>query len=159
MSNEKLGVVYGVPSDVTCDELAAISGAKAVRRLTPVNMQDSEQPFTALLTFDGDMPPSVQITSFMKLRVQNYMPRPMQCTNCMMYGHTRTRCKNQLVCVYCSLRGHSKNDCASRDQPNKCKCINCKGTHEATSHLCSKYQDNLHGYSKTCVCAKPPSSV
>jgi hypothetical protein len=140
---KKLGVIYGVPSDVTCDDLAAISGSKAVRRLTPVNTQDTDQPYTALLTFEGDMPVSVQSTSFLRLRVQNYMPRSMQCMNCMMFGHTMTRCKNQSVCAYCALRGHSKDECNNRDQPQKCKCINCKGAHEATSHLCSKYQDNL----------------
>lgn len=55
----------------------------------------------------------------------------------------RQRCQNQVVCGFCSARGHEKDGCSFGDQPNRRKCANCKGAHEASSRLCAKYQDNL----------------
>lgn len=67
----------------------------------------------------------------------------MQCRRCWLFGHTQSRCKNQLACEYCGLRGHSKSGCTSLNNEAKLRCINFKGRHESSSRICQRYQDNL----------------
>lgn len=70
VNGEKLGVVYGVPADVSCEDLINLSGAKSAHPLSQLNTRDSDARFTALLAIQGDMPANIQITSFLRLKVQ-----------------------------------------------------------------------------------------
>lgn len=139
----KLGVVYGVPADITPDDMRVLAAAVEARRLTPMSRTNVDDQYSVLLSFDDEIPSHVEVTPFLRLKVTAYAPRPMQCRSCWLFGHTAARCRNTIACEHCSIRGHSKLNCISLDDDNKTRCVNCKGRHEASSKLCARYQENL----------------
>jgi hypothetical protein len=78
-SGRKLGVVYGVPSDVTPDEVKNLVDAVDARRLTPMTESNKNEAYSVLLSFTADTPPYVEIAPFSRLKISQYAPRPMQC--------------------------------------------------------------------------------
>lgn len=139
----KLGVVYGVPADVTPDDMKALSAAVEARRLTPSDRLNTDQQYSVILSFRGELPSHVDVTPFLKLKVSAYSPRPMQCKACWLYGHTAARCRNTITCEHCAVRGHSKLNCVALEDDSKMRCVNCRGRHEASSKICGRYQENL----------------
>jgi hypothetical protein len=158
-----LGVVYGVPEDISTEKLAADNACKWVRRLTQqaasaahdtaqsTSHSDHLDTYTALLAFTSDRPNSIVVMEFLRLKVHEYIPRPMRCSNCWAFGHLGKHCSNTVVCEHCGLRGHSKTTCRFVADSSKAKCVNCKDNHEASSRQCNRYKDNLsilkHAYS------------
>lgn len=150
-----LGVIYAVPCEFTLEQVRIIASAVEARRLSP--LVENEEVFTALLTFNGLLPRFVHFTSLVKLKVFPYVLRPMQCKRCWAYGHTHTRCLRQAVCEYCSRRGHVRAECPVFGQSHLSRCVNCKGSHPASSKLCGFYQENL-GILKFASSRNPPLS-
>jgi hypothetical protein len=111
--------VFGVSSDITPTELAR-----------------------AIVTFSDHLPPYVTALSVLKLKVRQYLPRPMRCSNCWAFGHTAKVCRNTPLCEQCGVRGHSLAECSHAQDESGAKCANCKGNHRASSALCPRYVDN-----------------
>jgi hypothetical protein len=59
-----LGVVYGVPSDITPDDIQNLVSALSARRLTSFTETNQESNYSVLLTFDGQLPSSDQVAPF-----------------------------------------------------------------------------------------------
>jgi hypothetical protein len=139
-----VGVVYGVSSDMSIDEVKSIAHAVDAKRLTPINDSNRDEPYSVMLVFNGDLPQSIQLTSFIRLKVSRYVPRPMQCRRCWLYGHTQARCRNQVTCEFCSLRGHARANCSLANNEARKKCVNCKGPHSASDKVCLNHQQNCN---------------
>ncbi|KAL4111813.1 hypothetical protein QTP88_015698 [Uroleucon formosanum] len=84
-----------------------------------------------------------QLTSLLhtKIKVEEpYKPKIIsQCTNCQVYGHTKSYCDYPARCVRCGGH-HSSSDCPnSRDAPPKCAL--CSGDHPSNYKGCTIYKD------------------
>ena len=134
-----LGVVYGVPTHISTEQLAAENHCQWARCITQqvntarateahsTSTTDQVDVYTALLAFTADRPQSITVMDFLKLKVHDYLPRPRRCNNCWAFGHLGKHCKNAPVCEHCGLRGHNKASCRTAEDPTKKKCVNCKG--------------------------------
>lgn len=65
---------------------------------------------------------------------------PIQCFNCLEFGHQKKNCVKVLRCLICSDFNHHHTDCQNK---NKLKCANCNGEHAACSKSCPKAKEAL----------------
>lgn len=84
-----------------------------------------------------------QLTSLLhtKIKVEEpYKPKTIsQCTNCQVYGHTKSYCGYPARCVRCGGH-HLSADCPNtRDAPPKCAL--CSGDHPSNYKGCTIYKD------------------
>lgn len=85
-------------------------------------------------TFIGQAPLFL-LLGYCKYPLEKYVPSPRRCGKCYRYGHNSTACRGVPLCRRCGSRDHLYSAC-SNPTPS---CINCRGTHEATSHDCPAY--------------------
>lgn len=73
-SGQTLGVVYGVPADVSPDQIKDMASAASARRLTPQSgeMRETDEVYSVLLGFNGELPQFVQVAPFLRLRINAY---------------------------------------------------------------------------------------
>ena len=70
-----------------------------------------------------------------RIKVQEQLPRPMQCRKCLLFGHTSKRCKKEEQrCARCNTTEHPENDCRSA-----LKCANCLEPHHAFDRICPHF--------------------
>ncbi|XP_011700856.1 PREDICTED: uncharacterized protein LOC105457718, partial [Wasmannia auropunctata] len=89
---------------------------------------------TLCVKFAGQCLPSEIILFNARYRVDPYIPKARICFSCYRIGHIRKECKSKPRCVFCGMDPHNDEVCPQKD--NEPQCINCKGKHLATSHLC-----------------------
>ncbi|KAJ8927833.1 hypothetical protein NQ314_019660 [Rhamnusium bicolor] len=65
-----------------------------------------------------------------KLQVRPYIPSPLRCVRCQLFGHIALKCTQKPKCV-CGKTTHEGKPC---ETPYK-----CEGTHSARHPKCSKY--------------------
>ncbi|XP_077546624.1 uncharacterized protein LOC144159170 isoform X2 [Haemaphysalis longicornis] len=139
------GKIYAVPhryrDDQILDALAPI-GVKAVRRQYKRSIHESgvinrNPRGIVILTFRPDvtLPPEVDIDGH-TFRVDEYLEPPLQCLNCMRFGHYARVCRAAPRCHRCA-GPHRGKDCKS----TVTRCCNCLEEHRATYSGCSKRRD------------------
>lgn len=110
-------------------------GAIAVKKIQ-VKRDNVQQPTgTHIITFNNPSIPTNIKLACLNLKVETYVPNPMQCFNCQRYGHTKTKCTRKSICPKCGEDGHQDTPCTS-----ELKCSNCSGAHPAYSRKCPKWQ-------------------
>jgi hypothetical protein len=71
--------------------------------------------------------------------LQQCIPEPRRCHKCQAYNHIAKYCRKQKpICSVCS-EVHEYNECSHKQDPNKKKCVNCKGAHSAAYKKCPKF--------------------
>ncbi|KAH8030840.1 hypothetical protein HPB51_011884 [Rhipicephalus microplus] len=68
--------------------------------------------------------------------VEEYLEPPLQCYNCLRYGHCYKVCRGTIRCRNCAGPHHIK-ECTVK----KMRCANCYGPHMATYPGCPKRRD------------------
>ncbi len=110
-----------------------VSDAKRINRkvngqLTPTN--------TFILTFNlTELPKEIRLATWLNVRVDAYVPNPLRCYNCQLFGHHKDRCKRDLACARCGVPKHGSDNCVEAEH-----CINCGGNHTAFSKDCPKWK-------------------
>jgi len=93
---------------------------------------------TYILTFNHLQLPSTFHLGYLRVREEQYIPRPLICTKCQKFGHHHSRCGGTVsVCYRCSV-SHSQETSCALDAP--LKCVSCFGDHPSSSKQCPKYQ-------------------
>ena len=92
---------------------------------------------TLVLTFSTHKLPTTIKAGWLTLKVKPYIPSPLRCYHCQMYGHLIQKCKKLInqepaVCHNCGKSAHGE----CKETPS---CINCGGEHPASSKSCSKF--------------------
>ena len=91
---------------------------------------------TFVFTFDSPVLPAVVRIGFIQAKVDVYIPNPLRCYKCQVFGHHINKCGRQAICVNCSMPEHCK--------PGQCqrpaKCANCSGDHSANSKDCPQWE-------------------
>ncbi|XP_037514780.1 uncharacterized protein LOC119391178 [Rhipicephalus sanguineus] len=90
------------------------------------------------LVFKGDSLPSHVKVGHFRHAVRPFVPRPLQCRNCLKMGHVSAVCTNPAVCSRCS-ESHSTDACHAEHR----KCGNCHGPHDASSKDCPNMKKEM----------------
>ncbi len=91
---------------------------------------------TFILTFDlAELPKRIQLTRWMLVSVDAYIPSPLRCFNCQLFGHHKDRCRRDVVCARCGVAKHNNDSCTETEH-----CVNCDGKHSAFSRNCPKWK-------------------
>ena len=88
-----------------------------------------------ILTFNQEtLPYSVYIPGEISdTVVYKFGSKPMMCSYCLAYGHTRKKCKKETPrCRRCAEGGHMETDCTASTQ----KCFHCSEDHKAGDKMC-----------------------
>ena len=141
LHNQCRGVIYA-PELLSLDteeiqlELEEQNVVKVVRMKKKVG--DQIVPLaTLILTFKTHKLPNVIKAGWLNFRVKPYIPSPMRCFHCQMFGHSIQKCKRKIkeepaVCSNCGKQAHGNcNEPAS--------CINCGEAHPSSSKNCMNF--------------------
>ncbi|XP_068238371.1 uncharacterized protein [Palaemon carinicauda] len=118
------------------NELRDQGGVKVLRMRKRVGEQRVSLA-TLVLTFDQCRLPSAIKAGWLSLKVKPYIPSPLRCYHCQMYGHLSQKCKEKLnnkpsVCANGGKNSHG----ACMESP--C-CIHCGEAHPEISKSCVKF--------------------
>ena len=138
--NSRKGVIRcrdlaGITEDKICEELAS-QGVSAVQRIVLKRGTANEKPTdTYILTFKtAELPTAIKV-GYLNVRVSMYIPNPLRCFKCQMYGHGTKQCKNtEDRCGKCD-ENHKTALCTS----DKLCCHHCKTDHATQDRKCPKY--------------------
>ena len=111
-----------------------VQGVVEVHRVTV--KKDTEKVHTNILflTFNTPDLPKQIIVGYLKVMVALFVPNPMRCFNCNMFGHTSQRCKLAAKCTGCGKDKH-EGQC---EGPKLCS--NCNGPHASSAKDCPVWQ-------------------
>ena len=139
------GIVRGIFQGISMEEfkkeaqseVEIIDAKRMKKRETSdngdVNYVDSED---IIITFKGTNYPSIVRIYYFEAKVSMYVPSPMQCTNCLRYGHLAKQCRGKARCPRCG--DHEKTKCTVPQ--TDISCIYCNDPHEATNKkLCKEF--------------------
>ena len=139
--NQCRGVIYApellaIEEEEIQSELEDQGVVKVVRMKKRVGEQQTPLA-TLILTFNQCRLPSTIKAGWLSIKVKPYIPSPLRCYYCQMYGHLSQKCRNKLnempaVCSNCGKNEHGK----CTETPS---CIHCGEEHPATSKSCVKF--------------------
>jgi hypothetical protein len=158
----RMGVIKGVPTDLSDDEVQAaikvpigcgsvIKIRRIKRKITVNNISQFIDTGTIIITFDGQILPTRVYMWYTSLPVDLYIYPTVQCYNCCRFGHVKNQCRSLPKCYKCG-QGHSGDNCNVEEDDYWC-CL-CKGRHQATSKSCLEFsrQKNIkETMSKSCI--------
>jgi hypothetical protein len=89
-----------------------------------------------ILTFDAVRLPEEVYVGYMRYSVRTYYPRPLRCSKCCVFGHSRKRCTvEEEACRHCDKPIHQGTLCAGKF------CRNCKkDTHGSFDRNCPTFE-------------------
>ena len=117
-----------------CEELAP-QGVIHVKRFISKRNGQTVKLNTFLITFNF---PTILSSIRMGLyndKVSPYVPNPIRCIKCQIFGHGKGQCNGKLKCFKCSEEDHEGFSCN-----NNPKCSNCGQPHMASSKDCQYFQ-------------------
>ena len=123
----------GVPESEIADELGdqKVSG---VKRIIITKDGKRSETNTFILTFCTPILPSSLKVGYLNVRVDMFIPNPLQCYNCFRYGHHERTCTLQSVCRCCGTHHDDIQNCTKVT-----KCSNCKEAHSSTARSCPRW--------------------
>jgi len=133
------GVIVGVATDISEDEIKADTGAAKVSRITKRGNEGRAVATTAvILFFDGPRPDSVYLGR--RYTVREYIPRTLQCYRCRGFFHTASSCTKEVRCPSCG-EGHGHDECPQRNAASVLHCANCGGNHSSAYRECPSFKE------------------
>ena len=104
-----------------------------VKRITFNRNEETIATNTYILTFGKPQIPKELKVGYSIIKVNPYIPNPLRCYNCQMFGHHEQKCTKSAVCKKCGESGSDHLELSCSKPP---KCANCKGNHPADSREC-----------------------
>ena len=117
-------------------EFMAEQGVTDVRRINVRRDGEMKPTNTYVLTFNSPVLPTAVKVGFIQVKVDVYIPNPLRCYNCQVFGHHENKCGRHTVCCNCAQPEH----CASGQCDKPAKCVNCSGDHPANSKKCQQWE-------------------
>jgi superfamily II DNA helicase RecQ len=142
-------IIFGVCEELTMEQICDETGATRAKRLLKNDPLENtrRETGTVILTFT-DEPPRVLYIGIKKHYPKLYVPPPVRCWRCQLFGHVEANCHRKLTCPNCSL-AHAYSDCPLLNQTtnsestipvDKLNCPNCGQNHSAAFRGCPVYQ-------------------
>ena len=115
----------------------AEQGVTYVRRITVCRDGVIKPTHTFVLTFNSPNLPTVVKIEFMHAKVDFFIPNPLRCYHCQVFGHHKNKCGRHAVCCKCG----EPEQCGPSGVCDKpAKCVNCSGDHPANSKQCPQWE-------------------
>ena len=124
----------GVTEDEMLNNLSS-QGVSAVKRIHIRRNNELVPTNTFILTFCKPLLPDSIKVGYLKIPVVPFIPNPLQCFKCHLYGHGENACRGKVTCARCGQDDHESKTCT-----NAISCANCKGSHFAYSRECPKWK-------------------
>ena len=132
---------------VRCPDLKGVSeqeileemreqGVINVRRIKIRRDGSLKDTNTFVFTFNTSILPKQLKVAFLRVSVDPYIPNPLRCYQCQVFGHHENKCKREEICANCGQPKHSADETDCKRLP---KCINCKEDHPANSRECQAW--------------------
>ena len=117
-------------------EFMGEQGVTDVRRINVHRDGVLKPTNTFVFTFNTPELPTVVKIGFIQAKVDVYVPNPLRCYQCQVYGHHENKCSRQAICINCGMPEH----CASGQCQRAAKCVNCSGDHPANFKECPQWE-------------------
>ena len=127
-------------SKVTNDDIKAgmaEHGVTDVRRITVRHDGIIKPTNIFVLTFNLPNLPTFVIIGFIQVKVDVYIPNPLRCYNCQVFGLHKNKCGRHVVCCNCGEPEHC-GPIVVCDKP--AKCVNCSDDLPANSKQCPQWE-------------------
>ena len=111
-------------------------GVTDVRRIKIRRVGTLKDTNTFVLTFNTPVSPKQLKVAFLRVSVDPYIPTPLRCSQCQVFGHHENKCKREQICANCGQPKHSADE---TDCKRLAKCINCKEDHPPNSKQCQAW--------------------
>ena len=111
-------------------------GVTDVRRIIIRRDGTLKDANTFVFTFNTPVLPKQLKVAFLRVSVDAYIPNPLRCYQCQVFGHHENKCKREQICANCGQPKHSADE---TDCKHRAKCINCKEDHPAYSKQCQAW--------------------
>ena len=132
---------------VRCPDLKGVSeqeileemreqGVINVRRIKIRRDDTLKDTNTFVFTFNTSILPKQLKVAFLRVSVDPYIPNPLRCYACQVFGHHENKCHREEICANCGQPKHSADDTDCKRPP---KCVNCKEDHPANSKQCQAW--------------------
>ena len=92
---------------------------------------------TYVLTFNTPILPKKIKAAYLSVNVEVYVPNPLRCYNCQVFGHHEDNCLKKPVCGNCGGEKHCSDVCNCSETA---KCANCNGNHPVSSRDCPSWK-------------------
>ena len=126
-------------SKQSCEHILEFMGEQGVTDVRRINVHRDgalKPTNTFVFTFDSPVLPAIVRIGFIQAKIDVYIPNPLRCYKCQVFGHHENKCGRQAICVNCSMPEH----CASGQCQRPAKCANCSGDHSANSKDCPQWE-------------------
>src|SRR5664279_3266125 len=130
-------VIMGVADDWSDGDIQSQTEADYARRIKRRVNGELIETSAVILGYINDPPEAVEL-GYRIYRTRLYVEQPIQCHQCLRWGHKKDRCRGQQRCPRCSGE-HKFDDCPDKDDRSHAKCANCGDSHSATYKGCPKY--------------------
>ena len=94
-------------------------GVINVRRIK-ITLKDTN---TFVFTFNTSILPKQLKVAFLRISVDPYIPNPLRCYACQVFGHHKNKCHREEICANCGQPKHSTGETGCKRLP---KCVNFK---------------------------------
>ena len=139
--NQCRGVVYApelihIEEEVIEKELKS-QGIIKVKRMQRKIGEQLVPLGTLILTFNQCRLPNFISAGWLSLKVKPYIPSPLRCYHCQMFGHLSQKCRDKInekpaTCSNCGKESHGSCNAIP-------SCINCGEQHPSSSKSCVKF--------------------
>ena len=92
---------------------------------------------TYVLTFNTPILPKKIKAAYLSVNVEVYIPNPLRCYNCQVFGHHEDNCLKKPICGNCGGEKHCSD---VRNCSETAKCANCNGNHPVSSRDCQSWK-------------------
>ena len=92
---------------------------------------------TYVLTFNTPILPKKIKAAYLSVNVEVYIPNPLRCYNCQVFGHHEDNCLKKPICGNCGGEKHCSD---VRNCNETAKCANCNGNHPVSSRDCPSWK-------------------
>ena len=126
-------------SKQSCEHILEFMGEQSVMDVLRINVHRDgvlKPTNTFVFTFDSLVLPAIVRIGFIHAKVDVYIPNPLRCYKCQVFGHHENKFGRQAIRVNCSMPEHR--------QPGRCqrpaKRANCSDDHSANSKDCPEWE-------------------
>lgn len=110
-------------------------GVTAIHNIYQTRDGQKQKTATIILTFTLAKLPEKIRAGYEVINVEPYIPNPLRCFKCQLYGHGQSTCSKQPICAKCGLAAHGETPCSRTPH-----CVNCNGDHPAYVPVCPVWQ-------------------
>ena len=132
---------------VRCPDLKGVSeqeileemreqGVINVRRIKVRHDGTLKDTNTFVFTFNTSVLPKQLKVAFLRVSVDPYIPNPLRCYACQVFGHHENKCHREEIFANCGQAKHSADETDCKRPP---KWFNCKEDHPANSRQCQAW--------------------